>query len=131
MITNEEWKKIQNDLDTAFFTSVYFSLKINDTVYKITVRKEFIRKNTLGFAVIIDGRIELEYVDNPTEVVKQVWRKVTKPLFTAKDKKVFRGIIRKNTLEKEIEYYVPVYFSVVTLIRQFKKIEHIEMKGSE
>lgn len=103
MITNEQWQQIENQL-SLYLGCVTFQLN----GYEISARRQQINETTLKIVVYINGEIKgswgnKEKVDiSEPSVIPLVWR----------DVKYLRS---------------PFFTATKTLIRQYKKIEGLEL----
>lgn len=129
MITNETWKRIENEF--KIFSQL--EVKVDEHIIKVKVGQETELKFAL--AVYIDGWIKGEWAlseDRPA-IVPKVWRpkKQYKYPPTAKRKltEIFGKTVSKRypDLEEYKVYYIPSFSSIKSLVRHWKKIENIEL----
>ncbi len=133
MITKEQWEEIEKEL-TGYFGNVKF--KIEDT--EISINKEFIKENKLGYLVYLNGIISDAY-SNPKHkdfrpISQKVWHKKTMSYYKPREKaKLIKdwGIRKAKKmvpdLDKKIIYYVPYFEKFSVLKRQFSKIKELEL----
>jgi len=134
-IQKEQWDGIENELKSLFATVEF---KFNER--KITVQKQQIKENKFGLLVFIDGKISLKDMEWKGEqadpLVRQFWRKREKSLFSPSKvaemtkrmgKKAKAEFISKGGWDKKIIHYDPVFNTASSLVRQFKKIEGLEL----
>ncbi len=130
MISKEQWQEIEKNLTDRIFHKETFALD----GHVILVSKTFVSKNKLGFAVYVDGVIQLAQgsISRPefNQVTHKVWRKRQKAVYSpVKVKKLIKDIGKRRAkelfpnLEKVVTYYDPTFTSASTLLRQFKKLD--------
>ena len=131
-INNDQWQDIEEHLRSGF-TPVRFKLD----GHNISVKRGFVSESRTALVVFINGLVELKHSgisgDSP-DIVKKVWRKRSQ----AKHKEAFKQKIIKiygkrgakkawPGLDDRIEYFYPTYTTAKSLVRQFKKLQGIEL----
>lgn len=132
-ITAEQWKGLQETLQ-----GIYVSAKLRYGDHDITVEKRRVGENKYALAVFLDGSIKGSWFDGDDEVygplVKLFWRKRTRALFKPKEKSRLKKDFNKRQVKELFPridetwvIYDPTFNTAASLIRQFKKIEGLEL----
>ncbi|MJP99741.1 hypothetical protein DN101_14720 [Salmonella enterica subsp. enterica] len=136
-ISKEQWNGIQNTL-LSEFCSVRFRTSTGEELH---IMKSFIGENKLALIVWIDG-VRNEGWGWPNHklfrpLVQQVWRRKTfrpgasivrRASKTAAGRKWLKR--RENQdLFRVVEFWVCYFNTAASLVRQFKKIEGLELIG--
>lgn len=106
--------------------------------HNIAVQKVRVSENKTALAVYIDGKVEWKNVgvtDNKApDIVTKVWRKRSHSLYKPTQIKRIEKAWGKRrakqefpNLHKTSEYYDPTFNTASTLVRQFAKLEGIEV----
>ncbi len=130
MIKKEEWEQIKKEL-SGIYGVVEFELDNK----KITVAKRMISENKLALIVYIDEKIDYSLClgDKENEIVKKVWCKKTRSVYTAKEKasliKIWgkREIKKHHDLDKKSIGYSPCFNTYSVLERQYKKLKDLSL----
>ncbi|EPI9148620.1 hypothetical protein ACTBUY_001957 [Salmonella enterica subsp. enterica] len=134
-ITKEQWRETQERLAISFMP-VKFRLPTGEV---ISVHKEFISENRTALIVWIDGQRSAGWgwpdVNTFRPVVKSVWRRKTfKPGASivrriAKEKGGKAYLKRKENahLQEVKEHWTAFFDTAASLVRQFRKIEWLEL----
>ncbi|MFC0996935.1 hypothetical protein ACFGZ1_11200 [Pasteurella multocida] len=123
-ISNEKWQEITIKL--GMLTSVAFMYGS----HLIEVKPK-IYKGKIIWVVYIDACIKGEWVNKENQmfnVVAKVWFKKSRHVFTAKEKRNYKGVIDKKMLNQKLYSLIPWFSSCSTLIRQFKKLDGLTLK---
>lgn len=138
-ITKEQWSETQKRLARSFMP-VKFSLPTGEV---ITVHKEFISENRTALIVWIDGKRStgwgLPTMEAFRPLVKDVWhRKTHKPgassvrrISAMKGGKAFLKRKENQHLHEVVEYWECWFPTAAALVRQYSKIEGIELVEGE
>lgn len=134
-ISKEQWHGIQNEL-TAPYGCVSFKLPSGEL---ILVNKSFVSENKTALIVWVDGQRN----DGWGWTESNVFRPLVKDIWRRKTRKPGASIIRRMTKEKGgkaflkrkenaflhevIEYWVCYFDTAASLVRQFRKIEGLEL----
>lgn len=133
-ITNAQWQTIEANL-----TRVYAHQKFRLGVHEITVLKERVAENKFALIVYIDGQWKGLWMTPDKDpvygpIVTQVWRKRTRKLYppTQRQKLVKSVGVRRAkklfpNLDKTIEHWVPDFNTAKSLVRQFRKVDGLEL----
>lgn len=134
-ISKEQWHGIQNEL-TELYNSVKFRLSSGEV---ITVNKLFVTENKTALVVWINGERSpvwgWPHRDEFRPIVKQVWRRRTHQPGAKQVRKIsaMKGgktwLKRKENahLFKVYEYWEGRFITASSLVRQFRKIEGLEL----
>lgn len=141
MITKAEWAQIENDISRSY-VDVEFTYK----GFKLTVNRVRVSESKTELVVYINGRINhgwstahIDWVKVSEELKSQVppiladvWRERTKSLYTAKEIKEQEKIWGKRECKKmgiytKYHYYEPFFSKASVLVRQFKKLDGLEL----
>ncbi|HEH9616931.1 MULTISPECIES: hypothetical protein [Pasteurella] len=123
-ISNEKWSEIARKLSELWNVSFLYKGRLIEVNWKI-------HKNKIIWFVFIDGAVNFFWSSKESEMfylVEKFWFKRSRSLYTQKQRKEYKGLISKKSLEKKIGYFQPYFTSVSTLVRQFKKIEGLTIK---
>ncbi|ECF0259008.1 hypothetical protein K2652_002316 [Salmonella enterica subsp. enterica serovar Agbeni] len=134
-ISKEQWSGIQRTLSIQ-----YCSLKFRmPTGEELHVMKSFVAENRLALIVWIDGKhcVGWGWPDNQLyrPIVRQVWRRKTfrpgarlaRQLSKQKGGKALLRRKEFQDLNDVREYWVHDFSTAASLVRQFKKIEGLEL----
>nr|WP_305849330.1 hypothetical protein [Providencia sp. M-27] len=134
-ISKEQWAKIEGDLKD-YFASVDFQYQ--DT--EIGIRRVSAGEGKTKLAVFLDGEICSGWgwpnsnVFNP--LVALFWSKRQKSIYSPTKVKKLEKIWGKRRAKKEIPnlyekltWYQPYFSKASALVRQFKRIEGVTLKG--
>lgn len=123
-ISKEQWNEIKQELD-SLVGNVRFRYK--EHLLTVTVVKI---KRALELCVYVDGKIKGEWVD-PTHALRpyleEVWYRKEKYFLNAKQRKEYKGFLSKKELNKKNVVFSPVFPSPTALIRQYKKLDGLEL----
>ncbi len=133
MITKEEWDGIENTL-TGWFASVKFRYQERE----IIVSREGAGEGRRSLFVYVDGYIKGEWTLPDREsfdpIVKDVWRERKKAYFSpARKTKIIKSVGKRAAkrlfpnFDDAMIYYTPDFTSAKSLVRQFKKLEGLEI----
>jgi len=137
MITKEQWAELEKEM-AGYFVSVKF--RYQDHTLTIQRVKESESKTAL--AVYIDGTIKggwflPDSIDRPA-IIPDVWRKRSKRLWSHQQKaKIIKDLGKRRAqnafpdIDRVYVYYGPYFTTAKSLVRQFKKLEGIELITSE
>ena len=124
---NVNWKKIEEQLYHLFFT-IHFKLD----GHKITIKREKISDTKCAYVVYIDNYIKGEWNTENFPIIKKVWCKSSKNIYTRKQREKFikifgkRDASKKINLDEKIVSYKAFFLSSKRWINQFKKLEGLE-----
>lgn len=134
-VTKEQWAAVKETLKGLYF-DVKFRLQTGE---EITVNKRFIAENKMALVVWIDGERNpgwgFQNLDTFRPVVKQVWhRKTFRPaakevrrISALKGGKAYLKRKENQYLHKVVEYWECTFSTAAALVRQFSKIDSIEL----
>lgn len=134
-ISKEQWIGIQGTL-TTLYNSVKFRLPSGEV---LTVNKCFVSENKTRLVVWIDGVHSTvwgwPHHDEFRPVVKQIWRRRThqpgakqvRKISAMKGGKAWLKRKENADLFKVYEYWDGYYATAASLVRQFRKIEGLEL----
>ncbi|AHG74228.1 hypothetical protein X781_20830 [Mannheimia sp. USDA-ARS-USMARC-1261] len=123
-ITAEQWTEIKQKLD-----SIIGRVKFKYKEHLLTVDVTQV-KRSLKLAVYVDGEINEAWTKEGHEIrpyLEEVWYRKERPIFNAKEKKAYKGLVSKKQLNEKITIYSPTFPSPTALIRQYKKLEGLEL----
>ena len=131
-ISKEQWGVIEKHL-TGFFVSVIF--KYGE--FELTVSRSRVSESKTSLVVYIDDMIKgswyLEENDRPS-CIPDVWRKRTRAKYTTKSIRDAEKVWGKRRAKKEFpelyeknEYHTCDFTTAKSLVRQFKKLEGLEL----
>lgn len=119
-MTKEEWKHVEEKLNSAFSR---VDLLVDG--YAITIRKEPCDKMRLGLTVYVDGTIKGEWVVQDCEIRRKFYYCSERSLLTAKERKKLqkeRKAVREAVLARaSYQVFSPVFYSFRTLKSHFLK----------
>lgn len=133
-ISKEQWASIEERLK-----GFYFSVKFTLSGHEITVQKVRYKENQYALCVYIDGSWKGLWMTGDKDpvydpIVKQVWRKRSRALYSPAKKARIRksfGVRRTKEmfpdLDKAIVMWMPDFKTAASLVRQFKKIDGLEL----
>jgi len=135
-ISKDQWAEIETDLK-GFFPSVKFKLA-ND---EISIGKVRASENKFELGVYINGEIKgawyLEEHERPA-CIEQVWKEKFQARYKPKDIKDIEKSFGKRQAKKyyprlheKVTFHVPYFSKASVLVRQFKKIEDLELIKKE
>lgn len=133
MITKEQWDGIENTL-TGYFACVKFRYQERE----IIVSREGAGEGKRSLMVYVDGFIKGDWMLSDREgfdpIVKDVWRERKKAYFLpAKKAQIIKEIGKRaakrmfSNFDDVMIYYTPDFTSAKSLVRQFKKLEGVEI----
>ncbi len=134
-ITNEMWKKIEEEL-SRHFCSVKFQYEGRE----LSVERSYVSESQTALAVYIDGVIEWKHChrEGISDFHKAVWRGRSMAVYNQKDIKEIEKIFGKReakkrfpNLHKRSEYLDPTFPKSSVLCRQFKKLKGITLLKAE
>lgn len=123
-ITAEQWTEIKQKLD-----SIIGRVKFKYKEHLLTVDVTQV-KRSLKLAVYVDGEINGAWTKEGHEIrpyLEEVWYRKERPFFNTKEKKAYRGLMSKKKLNEKIVTYSPMFPSPTALIRQYKKLDGLEL----
>ncbi|CAA0103324.1 hypothetical protein [Zhongshania aliphaticivorans] len=133
-ISKEQWAEIEERL-MGFYVHVKFTL----SGHEITINKQLVKENQFCLVVFIDERIKSAWHFGDADsiydpIVKQVWRKFSRALYSpAKKKRMIKAFGAREArrvfpnMDKVNEYWSPDFKTAASLVRQFKKIDGLEL----
>lgn len=129
-MTPEDWKEVENALASPFNY-----VKLNVDGYAVTIGHALEKPLKYCLAVYIDGKFEMEWALNDCDIRRRFYRRRTKSLLTAKDKKALKREKKafREKVEKKMtcEWYSPYWNTVRSLkshlTKNNKSIELIEV----
>lgn len=133
-ISNEQWKKIEEDLK-GYFASVDFQYK--DT--EVSVRRVSAGEGKTALAVYLDSQIYTGWGrlngDDFNPLVELFWSKRQKSLYSPTKVKKLEKAWGKRLVKKEIPnlhdkftWYNPWFIKASVLVRQFKRVKELTLK---
>lgn len=137
VISKAQWEEIEERLKNRLFATVEFSYKGR----RINVSKEWIAENKQSLIVYIDGIWCLGLQDSEHKlfdpIAHEVWRKRSRQVYPPKEKaRMVKGLGKRMArkilpnLDKVIVMYMPDFSTAKSLVRQFKKLQGIELLES-
>ncbi|UKH19834.1 hypothetical protein [Actinobacillus pleuropneumoniae] len=123
-ISTEQWKEIKEALD-----GIVGRVKFRYKEHQLTVDVVQV-KRALELCVYVDGKIDGAWLSETHELrpyLEEVWYRKERSLFSAKQKKEYRGLVSKKQLNQKAVAFVPTFPSPTALIRQYKKLEGLEL----
>lgn len=130
-ISKEQWEQIERDL-TGFTRIEFISGDL-----KVSVSRKRVSENKLGLVVYLNGEIDLGLISvkesEHNDDIKKFWRRRSRAVYSAADKariiKAFgkREAKKSFNLDRASIWYEPVFPTTKALIRQFKKIDGLEL----
>lgn len=133
-ISKEQWVDIEGRLK-GLFVRVKFTL----SGHEIEVQKVLYKENQYALWVYIDGSWSGLWMSGDKDpvydpIVKQVWRRRTRSLYSPTKKKELVKIFGVRKAKKRfprmddvLEYWNPDFKTAASLVRQFKKIDGLEL----
>lgn len=130
-ITKEMWEDIEAEMSGSW-VNIQFTYK----GHEVSVQRVHVRESQTALAVYIDGSIEWKHChrEGISDFHKAVWRNRSMAVYKEKEikdiEKVFgKRDAKKNfpNLYKRTEYLDPLFPKASVLVRQFKKLEGIEL----
>ncbi|MBM6483472.1 hypothetical protein ACQ9AT_00565 [Klebsiella pneumoniae] len=134
-ISKEQWASVQNTLG-GLYGSVKFKLPTGEEIHVI---KSFVAENKTALVVWIDGQRGngwgWPHLDHFRPVVRQVWRRRTfrpgaamvRNISKQRGGKAFLKRKENAHLFEVREYWEPWFSTAASLVRQFKKIDELEL----
>ncbi|MGX9455537.1 hypothetical protein ACWU37_16620 [Photobacterium damselae subsp. damselae] len=141
MITKAEWEEIEDDLSRGY-VDVDFTYK----GFELAVSRVWVSESKTALVVYINGRINhgwgtahIDFVKASEEfkslvpsILADVWKARTKSLYTAKEIKEQEKIWGKRECKRmgiyrKFHYYEPYFSKASVLVRQFKKLDGLEL----
>lgn len=123
-ISAEQWKEINVALD-----GIVGRVKFRYKEHQLTVDVVQV-KRALELCVYVDGEINGAWLSETHELrpyLEEVWYRKERSLFSAKQKKEYRGLVSKKQLNQKAVAFVPTFPSPTVLIRQYKKLKGLEL----
>ena len=132
-ITKEQWAKIQERLKSSFATMQFIVGE-----HTISVERRSVSESKTALAVFVDGKIEWKNAFDSDggrpDIITKVWRRRSKAIFPpAKKAKLLKNFGKRKAkeyfpkMDEVMESYDPFFNTAASLVRQFKKIEGIEL----
>lgn len=115
-MTNEEWKKVEEDLKIPFNR-----VRLNCDGYKLSLALMRISTYQMGICPYIDGKIKGEWLLNDCEERRRFFNKCERSVLTAKGKKGYAKLPKKRQKELHEKYFYDVYKPFWTSFRKLKK----------
>ena len=132
-ITKEQWIKIENELASTFGNVVF---SVGD--HKVSVQRNRTSESTTVLSVYIDDFIKGEWFNKKESrpaCLEQVWRKRSISLYKPTEIKRIQKAFGKRDAIKHFpklhdkkEYFDSFFTTSKSLVRQFKRIENIELE---
>lgn len=131
----ERWAEIEKYLKQQRFLHLVFQVG----AHKVNVHKNQIAENRLALLVYIDGQIlgkdmVMAADDAPREIVRKVWRRREFSVFKPSQRnRLEKGLGKRRALElfpnlhAKRYMYVPDFNTAKSLVRQFKKVEDLQL----
>lgn len=141
-ITKEQWQKIEEEL-SQHYVNVIFNYK----GHEVKINRVRVSESVTNLVVWIDGKINNNWGcyhiltelgagdsglnDVPT-IISDVWRNRTKSKQSLKDVKYYEKMHGKRWCKKmgiydKRKYYEPLFPKSSVLVRQFKKLDGLEL----
>lgn len=123
-ITTEQWSEIKAALSGTFGRAVF-----NYKGHRIAVSVEQDGRK-LVLAAYINGEIRGAWQETANEmnpIITQVWYPKEVQAYTAKVKKELKGLLSKKELNKKVVFMSPWFPSPSSLLRQYKKLDGLEL----
>lgn len=133
-ISKEQWAEIEERLK-GFYVNVKFTL----SGHEICIQKKLYKENQYALVVYIDGVWKGLWMSGDKDpvydpIVKQVWRRRTRAVFSpSKKAELIKGFGKRRAkkyfsrLDDVVEYWNPDFKTAASLVRQFKKIDGLEL----
>ncbi|MDP8079540.1 hypothetical protein [Phocoenobacter skyensis] len=124
-ITNEQWQEIEKKLKNTLFARVTFKYKNNEINVVNTLVGDRLKK-----VVYINNEIKGAWDDEEHpmhQITKEVWFTKGEYLYTREFRNRFKGRMLDEDLNRKISVYSPIFGSIKTLIRQYKKLKGLEL----
>lgn len=130
-ITKEMWKQIEDELSGS-----YASMKFQYEGRELSIERVRVRESQTALAVYIDGSIEWKHChrEGISDFHRAVWRKRSMAVYKEKEIKDIERIFGKRdakknfpNLYKRTEYLDPLFPKASVLVRQFKKLDGIQL----
>ncbi|MGR5240237.1 hypothetical protein ACPV36_05010 [Photobacterium damselae] len=137
-ITKEQWEEIERNLSGCFGHAAFLYKG-----HELTVTRQSVSESQTALIVYINGRYatawgypNLESKIPAPEIVPEVWRARTKALYTTKQiKELEKGLGKRACKEMGIyekrHFHVPDFSKASVLVRQYKKLDGIELLEPE
>jgi hypothetical protein len=133
MISKEQWTGIENEL-AGFYPHMKFKYQGRE----ISINRVKVKEGKYDLAVYVDGYIKGAWTNPKWEsfdpIVKDVWRERKKAVYPPKEKarliKAFGKREAKRVFKNLDEVFIsyePTFTSAKSLVRQFKKLEGLEV----
>lgn len=134
-ISKEQWNGIQNTL-CAMYSEVTFRMPSGE---EITVNKRFIAENKMALIVWVNGERStawgLPAHEQFRPLVQHIWRRHTRRPGASAIRRISKMKGGKRWLKQKenaylydvVEYWVCYFNSAASLVRQFRKIEGLEL----
>lgn len=137
MIDKEQWADLESKL-----ASYLVGVELQYKGHKLNIKRERDGESKTVLAVYIDGIIKgswfLPDAEDRPDIVSDVWRKRSKRVYSHQKKaKIIKQFGKRQAMrvfpdiDKAIEFYDPYFNTSKTLIRQFKKLDGLELISSE
>ncbi|WP_394166010.1 hypothetical protein [Photobacterium piscicola] len=141
-ITKEQWQKIEEEL-SQYYVNVIFNYK----GHEVKINRVRVSESVTNLVVWIDGKInnnwgyhhiltelgagDPDLKEIPT-IINDVWRNRIKSKHSLKDIKRYEKINGKRWCKKmgiydKHKYYEPLFPKSSVLVRQFKKLDGLEL----
>jgi hypothetical protein len=121
MVYSEEWKEIDEKLK-----SIFRVVELMCDGYKLSIKLERCGQFKNAIAVYINGQIKREWYKE-CEESRRFFRKVSKSLYSQKEKDTFKKMSKKTRsyleidIDKQYSYYTPLWTSFNSLKRHLIK----------
>ncbi|MBF0546205.1 MAG: hypothetical protein HQM08_17310 [Candidatus Riflebacteria bacterium] len=138
MITKAQWAEIEKKLVWEF-SSERFLLGSDE----ISANREWIKEGQNKLVVYFNGGIKGEWSYKPTSefynpLIEKFWRKISKPIWKPQEKaKILKTFGKKEAkvvfpnLDDKFVYYHPYWTTAKNLVRQFQKVQGLELAGND
>nr|WP_067289816.1 hypothetical protein [Marinobacterium profundum] len=133
MITKEQWAEVEEELK-GLFPTVKFSYQ----GHEVSISRRRVSETRVELQVYIDGYIRGVWYMPDSEgflpVVRQLWRTRTRTKYSAKFIKDTEKVFGKRAAKKHFpdlhdkrEYFDPGFTSALSLVRQYRKLDGLEL----
>ena len=131
-ISKELWQQIEEELKGIFGSA---SFKLDG--HEISIERRSKTEGMTVLCVFIDGKIEYKFIQpdkHPSEIHSKVWRTRKVSVYSPKEKqRIYKEFGKRKAkeyfpnLEKKGAYLDSTFNTALSLVRQFKKLEGLEV----